>query len=265
MNEIVVSDTWVGTPGGRLFARRWEPALASTGHPAPVILLHDSLGSVDLWRGFPEALARQAGRTVIAYDRLGFGRSDRRQGAMPFGFVGEEAELALPFLLDAFGIGRFAAFGHSIGAGMAVHCAAHFGERCTALVVESAQAYIGEETLAGIRQAREAFRQQEQFARLERFHGEKARWVLGAWIDTWLSPQFAHWSLEAVLPLVRCPALVIHGGEDDFGSRRHPETIARLAGGPVELEIMEGVRHVPHRECEQQVMGMVTGFLAHCA
>ncbi|HWJ95870.1 MAG TPA: alpha/beta hydrolase, partial [Telluria sp.] len=144
------------------------------------------------------------------------------------------------------------------------HCAARYGERCVAAVVESAPAYIGDETLAGIRQAREAFRQQDQFARLERFHGEKSRWVLSAWVDTWLSPQFAHWSLEAVLPLMRCPALVIHGSEDDFGSVRHPETIARLAGGPVELEIMEGVRHVPHRETEPQVMDLVTRFLAHC-
>lgn len=44
---------------------------------APLVLLHEGLGSVGLWRGFPAALAAATGRRVIAYSRHGHGRSQR--------------------------------------------------------------------------------------------------------------------------------------------------------------------------------------------
>lgn len=85
--------------------------------------------------------------------------------------------------------------------------------------------------------------------------------MLDAWIDTWLSPEFAGWSLAAVLPRVTCPTLAIHGGDDEYGSALHPETIARLASGPAQIEILPGVRHVPHREREQWVAQRVAAFI----
>ncbi|HBZ05569.1 MAG TPA: alpha/beta hydrolase, partial [Massilia sp.] len=61
---------------------------------------------------------------------------------------------ALPALQRELDFGRFAAFGHSVGGGMAVHCAARHPEQCLALVTESAQAFVEERTLAGIREAK---------------------------------------------------------------------------------------------------------------
>ena len=79
--DIDTSTThWIDAPGGRLFARCWRPQ-APTEDPVrkpPIVLFHDSLGCVELWRGFPLRLADRAGRLVIAYDRLGFGGSDPR-------------------------------------------------------------------------------------------------------------------------------------------------------------------------------------------
>jgi len=49
---------------------------------------------------------------------------------------------------------------------------------------------------------------------------------------------------------------------DEYGSRRHPEQIAGLVSGPSQLEIMPGVRHVPHREQEEWVVRRVAHFLA---
>ena len=74
---------------------------------------------------------------------------------------------------------------------MALHCAAEFASDCEALITESAQVFAEDRTLQGIRAAREQFRDAGQLERLARYHGDKARWVLDAWIGSWLHPGFA--------------------------------------------------------------------------
>lgn len=262
-HAVEVTDTFVAHPQGRLFVRTWDGGSGAqdrTGVP-PILLLHDSLGCVELWRAFPAALAQALGRRVIAYDRLGFGRSDPRRGPLAPGFVGEEAGIVLPVLQRALGFGRFIAFGHSVGGGMAVHCAALHPDDCLALVTESAQAFVEERTRAGILDAKRGFQDPVRFGRLARYHGDKARWVLDAWTETWLSPAFAGWSLAGVLPRVRCPLLALHGEHDEFGSVRQPQTIARLAAGGARVEIMAGACHVPHREQPAPVLGLVRDFI----
>ena len=110
---------------------------------APIVLMHDSLGCVELWRDFPEQLARETGRSVIAYDRLGFGRSDpnARRLRRPPASVEAEAREGFRQLREALGIGPFVAFGHSVGGGMAICCAGVYESDCQALITESAQAF----------------------------------------------------------------------------------------------------------------------------
>jgi pimeloyl-ACP methyl ester carboxylesterase len=241
-----------------LFVRKWAPAQAQG---SPIILFHDSLGCVELWRGFPAALAVRTGRAVVAYDRLGFGRSAARTDKLRPGFIAEEAETFFPVLLEQLAIERFVACGHSVGGGMAAHCAATFVASCAALITESAQAFVEDRTLQGIREAQALFADPAQVERLGKYHRDKARWVLDAWIDTWLSPDFAAWSLDAVLPQVRCPVLAIHGADDEYGSVRHPARIGKLAGGPTRVAVMPDTHHVPHREREQAVLDLIAEFL----
>ena len=144
---------------------------------------------------------------------------------------------------------------------MAVHCAARHPSACQALVTESAQFFVEDRTRSGIVQAKEQFKTEASFERLRRLHGEKARWVLDAWTDTWLSPAFADWTLEDALTQVTCPTLVIHGSEDEYGTQLHPRQIAGRVAGVASLEILPGVRHVPHREREAWVAQRVARFL----
>lgn len=255
-----IDEHWVDHPRGRLFARSWTPA--GEAGAAAILLLHDSLGCVELWRDFPAALARASRRRVVAYDRLGFGRSDARTGAMPLDFIADEARDFFPVVLDQLGIARFIVFGHSVGGGMAVNCAAELAERCEALITESAQAFVEDRTVQGLLAAREQFKQAGQMQRLARYHGGQAAWVLEAWLGTWLSPAFAAWSLDGVLPRVRCPALVIHGADDEYGSPRHPERIGGLSGGTTQLDLMPQTGHTPHRERQAAVVAAVQAWLA---
>lgn len=246
-----------------MFARIWStgdetPELRDA---CPIVLFHDSLGSVELWRSFPENLCLATGRPVIAYDRLGFGRSDPFQGEWTTSFIRAEADTFFPVLRERLGIDDFIAMGHSVGGAMAALCAAEFPAACRALITESAQAFVEDRTLQGILEAKAAFQQEGQLERLARYHGDKARWVLEAWTETWLCPEFRSWSLDADLSAVVCPALVIHGEEDEFGSVRHAWRIAAAIAGETRVEILPGCRHVPHREAEAAITALIKGFL----
>jgi pimeloyl-ACP methyl ester carboxylesterase len=258
---MLVTDHTIHTAEGALFARAWQPDGAEAGAPT-ILLFHDSLGSVELWRDFPKALATATGLRVLAYDRLGFGRSAPHPGRLSPDFTTQEARTSVPALRAQLGLDGFVAFGHSVGGAMAVATGAAFPDACAAVVTESAQAFVEDRTLAGIREAQAQFADPRQVERLARYHGDKARWVLDAWIETWLAPSFAGWTLDATLAQLRCPVLVMHGSRDEFGSRAHPERIAALAGGPATMTIFEGGGHVPHRENPEAVLESVTRFLA---
>lgn len=253
-------DSWIEGPHGQLFFRIWSPSVAN--NLAPLILLHDSLGSVELWRSFPSALCQATGRQVVAYDRLGFGKSAPHPRKLALDFVASEAGHDFTALIQHLAITRFIVFGHSVGGGMAVNCAARFGESCVALITESAQAFVEDRTVAGIEEARELFKDDSQVNRLDKYHGGKARWVLDAWIGSWLHPDFSSWSLMPALPNVVSPVLVIHGVEDEYGSPKHPQLIAELSGASAQLKIMDDTKHVPHKEKEAEVVRMVSDFLA---
>ena len=253
-----VLDEYVDVPGGSVFVRHWRPG--SHGH-SPIILLHDSLGCIDLWRDFPAELAKATNREVIAYDRLGFGKSTPRVERPSTRFVDEEAEIFFSAIRSGLGIERFAVFGHSVGGAMAVMIAALHGNQCDALITESAQAFVEERTLSGIRTAKEQFGDPEQFKKIAKLHGDKAAWVLDAWTDTWLSPPFQHWSLDAYLSKVNCPVLAIHGDLDEYGSVEFPRRIAGGVSGPSQLMIIENCGHVPHRERKEEVLRATASFL----
>jgi pimeloyl-ACP methyl ester carboxylesterase len=258
-----VAQTWLATGNGRLYVKQWGE-LADAA-PPPIVLLHDSLGCVDLWRDFPQRLARATGRAVIAYDRLGFGRSDAHPGHLGPDFIRQEAQGGFAMLVEQLGVERFIVFGHSVGGGMAVSIAAAYPDRCVGLITESAQAFVEERTREGIRIAQAQFAAPDQMARLEKYHGDNAQWVLDAWVDTWLSPAFAHWSLDGELPRVRCPVLAIHGTEDEYGSTAQPERIVALAGASAKLALLPRCGHVPHREQEAAVLEAAQGFIATLA
>ncbi len=254
--------TWIATEQGRLFARVWAPSDLRSDTDAPILLFHDSLGCVELWRDFPEQLAVATRRSVIAYDRLGFGQSDAHPGTLPLTFIRDEGATVVPQTCEALGIDAFIAFGHSVGGGMAIATASRWPERCAAVVTEAAQTFVEDRTVAGLRAARSDFDRPSQLERLARYHGAKARWVLDAWIETWLSPEFAEWRLDDDLRRVRCPALALHGDQDEYGSAEHPGRIAHLTQGPSKAVILEGCGHVPHREQPARVLAEVAGFLA---
>ena len=250
-------DRFVAVPGGELFVRRWAGAESGP----PLILLHDSLGCVDLWGTFPADLVRVTGRTVVAYDRLGYGRSSPRRTELARDFIREEAEIFFPRVVAELGLDRFCLMGHSVGGGMAVTIAALEPARCAAVISESAQALIEDKTIAGILAARASFEDPSRFARLTAVHGDKAAEILRAWSDAWLNLKPMSWSLTRDLPQLRCPLLILHGDADEFGSLASPDALADYGGSRAQRIILAGCGHIPHRERRDEVLTAIKDFL----
>lgn len=252
----------VEVPGGQVFVRRWQAT--ENLHKPAIVLLHDSLGCVELWRDFPAQLAQQLGREVIAYDRLGFGQSTTRVEPPSLRFIDEEAEVVFPALCRALGLKKVVPFGHSVGGGMAIAIAGQQVQSnlCAAVITESAQAFVEARTKAGIEAAKQFFNQANNLERLTKYHGSKARWVLDAWTETWLHPAFESWSLRPHLKNVRCPVLALHGDNDEYGSVAFPNLIADAAAGHAEAVVLEGFGHVPHKENPATILAAVAGFLS---
>lgn len=247
---------------GTIFVKKWLPSTANmpAKNKAPLVLLHDSLGSVDLWRDFPVMLVEQLQRPVIAYDRLGFGKSDVRYDLPSLNFINEEASLYFPQIKAQLGIADYVLFGHSVGGGMAVHIAAHDAD-CIAVITVAAQAFVEDMTRQGIETAKAQFAKAGQIERLAKWHGEKATWVLRAWTDIWLADEFRDWSLAPVIKQVNCPVLAIHGSNDEYGSSAFPEYISQNVSGHGEMLLLDDCGHVPHREKPQETVAAVCEFL----
>lgn len=228
-------------------------------------MLHDSLASVGLWRGFPKLLAQQLSRRVIAYDRLGFGRSDARTAPPSLRFIEEEFASSFQRLKSALEITQYLLFGHSVGGAMSINIASQDRD-CRGVVTVASQAFVEPITTQGIEVAKRGFQEPGQFERLEKWHGEKAKWVLRAWTDVWLSPDFASWSLAPYIGGVVCPVLAIHGDNDEYGSAAFPTFISERVSGYSKMVLLPDCGHMPHKEMPQEVLRTVQEFIAnHCA
>lgn len=255
--EITAENAWLGVPEGGLAVRTWAPAVAA--EMPPIVLLHDSIGCIQLWRDYPQVLSERTGRRVLAYDRLGFGQSSSNPFVIGRGFIEGEYK-TVERLLDHFELEQCALYGYSVGGSMSLCAAAALGGRVTHVISEATQSFVEEYTLEGVRKAKDQFSDPALFARLAKYHGEKTQWVLNSWTETWLDPGYRDWSLAPVLPKVACPVLVMHGDRDDYATMAQPELIYSMVP-KCRLEKISECGHMPHREHRETVIGLVTEFL----
>lgn len=261
MDHINITEHFVSTGKGDIYFKRFRSTTGTSNKP-PIILLHESLGSVALWKDFPTQLVEATGQEVIAYDRLGFGQSSSLRSLPSLDFVWQEANEGFAALLEFCQLKKFIVLGHSVGGGMALAAAAIYPAQCKAVISISAQAKVEAMTIKGIQAAKLNFNKPKLFERLAKYHGKKTQWVLDAWTETWLSPRFAQWNLDAVLPGVHCPVQVIHGAQDEYATFAQPQQIVSLVAGDAKLSVLENCGHFPHQEKTAEVLNIVQTFLS---
>ncbi len=244
---------------GRRLDHRWIPP-RRPGTP-PLVLLHEGLGSAELWGEFPDRLAERTGCGTLVYSRYGFGRSDALTEPRDAGYLDREALVALPAVLAALSLESPVLVGHSDGATIALIHAADGRWAVRGLVLEAPHVFVEEMTLEGIVRARAAFRGGTLRERLRPWHTDVDA-TFGGWADLWLQPGFRDWTIERRLPGVRCPTLVIQGEDDQYGSMAQVTAIERGVGGPVTKLLFPDCGHAPHVQRADEVLGRIAAFVA---
>lgn len=235
--------------------------VAEPRHPATLVFLHEGLGSVGMWRDFPDALCARLGMDGLAYDRWGYGLSDPFDRPRTVRYLHDEALDALPDVLHAAGIEQAVLVGHSDGGSIALLFAARFPELTAAVISEAAHVLVEEVTLEGIRAAVRAYADTDLRQRLVRHHREKTDRVFSAWADCWLSPEFRDWNIEKDIRGITAPLLLIQGQADVYGTMAQIDAIAAAGNGPVERALVTGCGHVPHHERRDEVLALMAEFV----
>jgi pimeloyl-ACP methyl ester carboxylesterase len=231
--------------------------------PPRVALLHEGLGSIALWRQFPQQLAQSLGEPVLAYSRYGYGQSDVLAEPRTARFMHDEADGALAELLDEFAIASPILVGHSDGASIALIYAGHHPERPRAVVAISPHLFVEPISIESITLARQQFARSDLAERMTKYHRDAHRTFRG-WNDIWLDPSFADWNIEAEVAEIRCPILAIQGEDDQYGTARQIGRIAELTAA-TRLLLLPGCGHSPHLDRPDEVVGAITRFIGEFA
>ncbi len=251
-----MQSSFVTVQGRRLEYRR----VAATRPVTPtLVFLHEGLGSVSLWRDFPDRVAQATGCAAVVYSRYGYGRSDVLEAPHRVDYMHREAREVLPELLDKLGILDPLLVGHSDGASIALMFASgHPGMK--GLIVEAPHVFVEDGNLQSIAAAREAFESTDLPKRLARHHADAAKTFYG-WNDVWRHPDFRAWNIEDCLPGITCPLLAIQGLDDEYGTLQQLVAIERQVHGRVTLVKLEACGHSPHRDQPEATLAAMCEFI----
>lgn len=233
----------------------------SIGGPgeATLVFLHEGLGSVSVWRDFPDRVASAVGLPALVYSRRGYGRSSSIALPRPARFLHDEAAF-LPEVLAAAGISRSILVGHSDGASIALLHAAARPSGLLGLAVLAPHVFVEERSLASIEKARIAYATTDLRARLERHHGVNVDVAFRGWNDVWLSPGFRAWNIEAELAKIDVPCAVIQGREDEYGTLAQVASIrARVPDSAV--TVLDACGHSPHRDQPERTLAAIEALV----
>lgn len=247
--------------GGRIETRLIRPA-KSPDVDTLVVLLHEGLGSVSMWKDFPDHLAEKVGLPVLAYSRFGYGNSDACALPRPVSYMHDEASGPLVELLAESEAENIILIGHSDGASIAaIHAGGFADARLRALVLMAPHFYNEDLATTAIQRAKIAYDQGDLRARLQKYHGDNVDIAFRGWNDAWLNPAFHHWDIREFLPTVAVPALLIQGVEDEYGSREQLQTMQDKSGAAVRSVMLEACRHSPHRDQPEKTLNAIRQFL----
>ncbi len=229
---------------------------------APTLLmLHEGLGSVGLWGEFPDKLAAATGAGVFVFSRAGYGASTPVTLPRPLTYMHIEALDVLPALLDAIGFRRGLLIGHSDGASIAAIYAGGIQDHRVRGLSLIAPHFIVEDvsvtSIEGIKRDYEAGRLKEKLAR---WHKDVDNAFYG-WNGAWLDPRFREWDITEYLSYIRVPVQIVQGAQDQYGTLKQIEVAEAECYCPVDVAIIEGAAHSPHREAADATLDAIGKFV----
>nr|WP_319566481.1 alpha/beta hydrolase [uncultured Rhodoferax sp.] len=230
-----------------------------------IVFLHEGLGSLAMWREFPQRLCDAVGCRGLVYSRPGYGRSTPRAAEEAWGldFMHQQAHVVLPAFLHALGMDPVVQpiwlFGHSDGASIALLYAAQFSQALAGAIVLAPHILVEDLSVTSIEKARSAYLETDLRQRLARYHDDPDSAFWG-WNNIWLHPPFRAWSIEAEIEAIRCPLLAVQGLDDEYGTLEQIHGIARRVPHTELLELSD-CGHSPHRDQADRLIATASAFI----
>ena len=244
----------------RLEYRFWNQA---AGTEPTLVLLHEGLGCVAIWRDFPDRLAQATGCRVFAYSRRGYGGSSPCALPRPLTYLEEEAREALSKVLDAAGIGQCLLVGHSDGGSIAaVYAGMHDDPRILGIAIIAPHFFTEDVAITGIAEAKRLFETTDLRDKLKRLHGDNVDCAFRGWSDSWLNPAWRDWNLTEYLPKITVPVLALQGIDDHYGTEAQIDIVVERCTAPVTKVMLPNCGHSPHREAPDEMLRATSEFLA---
>lgn len=238
---------------------RLEYVVQNDGGLRPtLVFLHEGLGSLGLWRAFPEQVVDATRHRALVYSRLGHGWSDVSVDPRPLDFVHREAVDVLPVLIDRLDADRPILIGHSDGASISLVYAALY--EVTALVLLAPHVFVEKDGLEKIRALGHSAERVALLEKMAKHHRDPAA-TFRAWNDVWLSPGFMTWNIEDVLSRISCPVLLIQGLEDEYGTLAQIDAIESQLSGPSERFELADCGHSPHLSQPEKTLQATARFI----
>ena len=245
--------------------------IAGVGQPgrAPIVFLHEGLGSVAQWTtregDWPRSVCEACGRDGVVYSRRGYGRSDpipdvRGANRLTADYLHQEAWTVLPALAHTLGLQRPVLLGHSDGASIALLHASRYP--VSACVVMAPHVMVETLSIEAITMARETYEHGDLRQRLSRYH-DNVDCAFWQWNDVWLSPAFRSFDIREDCRRIQAPILAIQGREDPYGTLQQIDDI-RPDQGRIERMVLDHCGHAPQRDQSQACTERIAGFLATC-
>lgn len=242
-----------------------EPPNDVPDHRPLMVFLHEGLGSVAMWKDFPQRLCVATGCRGLVYSRPGYGRSSPRDLNEVWNpdFMHKQAFEVLPALLKALDIekdtDKIWLFGHSDGGSIALLHAAHFTTSVAGAIVVAPHILVEDVSVKNIEQTRLAYQNTDLRSRLSHHHddADSAFW---GWNNIWLDPEFRHWNIEEKIKSIKCPLLAVQGINDEYGTLEQIRGIARHVPQTQLLEI-PACGHSPQREQPEILIASVIAFI----
>ena len=248
------------TAGGNQLECRWWGR--PDGRGPVLVLLHEGLGCVAMWKDFPALLHQRTNLAVFAYSRAGYAGSAPVELPRGIDYMHVEGQVVLGEVLEAAGIGEAILVGHSDGASIAMLHASAPAARVRALVLLAPHVFCEDESIERIRAAGDAFRRGSLRERLARYHGDRVEHAFFGWHDAWLQPGFRQWSITAFLANISTPVLLIQGDRDEYGTAAQLDAIERGVSGAVTRQWIPDCGHAPHRERPDEALDAISSFLS---
>jgi pimeloyl-ACP methyl ester carboxylesterase len=256
---------WIDGVGGEVVANGKRLEAVAYGPPpdqaGTIVMLHEGLGCIALWRDFPAKLAAATGHGVFAYSRAGYGGSDRVDLPRPLDYMSREAQFSLPAVFGAIGLQRGILLGHSDGASIAALYAGEQDERVEGLILMAPHVFTEAVGLTAIAEARRAYETGDLRAKLAKYHAHVDSAFRG-WNGAWLDPGFKAWNIEDAVRRWRVPTLLIQGVDDQYGTRKQIRAIEARSPAPVTSLVLEACRHSPQIDQPEATLDAIVGFCA---